>query len=272
MPEGPEIRQAADRIASVLEGQLVEDAFFAFPDLKAWQDRLRGRAIVRVQPRGKALLIRFEHGISMYSHNQLYGRWYIRNRGDLPRTRRQLRAALHTHTASALLYSASEIAVLSDEDLEQHPYLSRLGIDPLDERTTPSAVRQRMEDRRFARRSLGALLLDQAFLSGIGNYLRSEILFYAGVAPLQRSADLQPEVRMALARAVVTITRRAYRMRGVTEEPVRARRMRAQGHPRRAYRHYVFARAGQACYRCGGSITKLSVAGRRLYQCPGCQI
>mgnify|MGYP001826741600 FL=1 len=271
MPEGPEIRRAADRIASVLEGQIVDEAFFAFPDLKPWQGRLRGQRIVQVQPLGKALLIRFERGVSMYSHNQLYGRWFIRDRGVLPSTRRQLRAALHTEQSSALLYSASEIAVLHDEDLDQHPYLAKLGLDPLASSTTPSAVRRRMEDRRFARRSLGALLLDQAFLSGIGNYLRTEILHYAGVAPDRRPADLEKAERMLLARAVITITRRAYRLRGVTVEPQRARRMQAQGRRRRDYRHYAFARAGQGCYRCGDVIVKRAVAGRRLYVCPTCQ-
>ena len=115
MPEGPEIRRAADRIASVIEGRAVDEVFFAFPELKPWEDRLRGQRVRRAQPRGKALLIRFEQGVTMYSHNQLYGRWFIRERGVLPPTRRQLRAAIHTERPSALLYSASEIDLLDDE-------------------------------------------------------------------------------------------------------------------------------------------------------------
>lgn len=271
MPEGPEIRRAADRIAAVLQGHVVEDAYFAFAGLKPWQERLQGRRIVCVQPRGKALLIRFEDGVSMYSHNQLYGRWFIRDRGVLPGTRRQLRAALHTEASSALLYSASEISVLHDEDLERHPYLAKLGPDLLDEATKPSTVRQRMESRPFVRRSLGALLLDQSFLSGVGNYLRSEILFHAGIAPHRRPADLTDAERTTLARAAITISGRAYRMRGVTVEPRRARRAEQRGLRRHQYRHYVFARAGECCYRCGDVVVKQTVAGRRLYACPTCQ-
>ncbi|MEX1344824.1 MAG: endonuclease VIII, partial [Candidatus Limnocylindrales bacterium] len=37
MPEGPEIRRAADRIAEAIEGQTVEELFFAFEALKPWQ-------------------------------------------------------------------------------------------------------------------------------------------------------------------------------------------------------------------------------------------
>jgi endonuclease-8 len=250
---------------------MVDEVFFAFPELKPWEERLQGQRVRRVQPRGKALLIRFEHGITMYSHNQLYGRWFIRDRGVTPTTRRQLRAALHTSSSSALLYSASEIAVLHDDDLDRHPYLSRLGLDLLDRETRPSTVRNRLRDRRFARRSLGALLLDQSFLSGVGNYLRSEILHYAGVSPSRRPADLDADDLLRLARAALTITRRAYRLRGVTNDPGRVRRMQAAGRPRRDYRHYVFGRAGEPCPRCGDMVVKRTVAGRRLYLCPSCQ-
>jgi len=271
MPEGPEIRRAADRIASAIEGRAVDEVYFAFPELKPWEGRLRGQRVRRVQPRGKALLIRFEQGVTMYSHNQLYGRWFIRDRGVTPSTRRQLRAALHTETSSALLYSASEIAIMLDEDLHRHPYLSRLGLDLLDPDVRPATVRDRMRDARFSRRSLGALLLDQSFLSGVGNYLRSEILHYAAAAPSRRPRDLDDDEQLRFARAALTVTRRAYRTPGVTTDPGRARRLQAAGKPRREYRHYVFGRAGESCPRCGDIVVRRTIAGRRLYLCPSCQ-
>ena len=72
--------------------------------------------VLRVDTRGKALLIRFEQGLTLYAHNQLYGRWYLNKRGTFPKTGRSLRVALHTETDSALLYSASDIAVLLPEE------------------------------------------------------------------------------------------------------------------------------------------------------------
>ena len=271
MPEGPEIRRAADRIAEAIEGEVVDEAYFAFDVLKPWQAALRGKRVRRVEPRGKALLIRFEDGPTMYSHNQLYGRWFIRQRGILPQTRRQLRAAIHTRHVSALLYSASEIAMLDDDGLAAHPYLRRLGLDLLAEGTTSSQVRGRLEDSRFHRRMLGGLLLDQGFLGGVGNYLRSEILYYAGIDPDRRPLDLNPDERVRFARAALTVTRRAYRTRGITRESRYAERKRRQGKRRWEYRHYVFGRAGLDCPRCGATIIKRTVAGRRLYACPSCQ-
>ena len=90
------------------------------------------------------MLTRFDNGLTLYSHNQLYGRWYTTRRPQLPNTARQLRVALHTQTHSALLYSASDIAVLSDRQLSEHPFLSRLGPDILDRSLTASRIAERL--------------------------------------------------------------------------------------------------------------------------------
>ncbi len=269
MPEGPEIRRAADRVAAVLEGRVAEDVFFAFDRLAHRADELRGRTVTRVETRGKAMLTWFDDDLAVYTHNQLYGRWFVRKRAGFPKTGRSLRFAVHTDAGAALLYSASEIEVLDRAGLRAHPFLAKLGPDPLDRATTARVIRVQLE--RFRRRRLGALYLDQAFLAGVGNYLRSEILFEAGVHPDRRPMDLSPDERASLARATNLIVRRAYQTGGVTTEAARVRDLEAAGQPRRAYRHYVFGRAGRACRRCGETIEKTEAAGRRLYLCPSCQ-
>lgn len=271
MPEGPEIRQEADRIAKALRGKPADDVWFAFARLSGHADMLRGREVLDVESRGKALLTRFAGGWNVYSHNQLYGRWYVVARGRTPKTNRQLRFAVHTDTHSALLYSASEIEVLADEELAEHRFLSKLGPDVLSRNVRPAAVRKRLRDRRFERRSLGALLLDQGFVSGLGNYLRSEILFVANLDADQRPKDLTDDQVHALADAILTIARRAYRLKGITNDPDDARRLEAEGVSRRHRRHFVFARAGLPCRLCGEKIQKGESAGRRIYWCPACQ-
>ena len=95
MPEGPEIRLAADRIARVLVGKTVTDIEFGLPRLRRFRTHLIGTKVMAVDTRGKAMLTRFGNGLTMYSHNQLYGRWYAVRRPSLPDTGRQLRVALH---------------------------------------------------------------------------------------------------------------------------------------------------------------------------------
>lgn len=268
MPEGPEIRLAADRIAEVLEGEVVEAVSFAFPDLEPFERTLAGCRVTAVDTRGKAMLTRFDNGLTLYSHNQLYGRWFTAPRGELPETRRSLRVALHTARRSALLYSASEVDVLDAQGLDDHPFLSRLGPDLLDEALTAGAVAQRLAEDRFRRRGLAALYLDQGFLAGLGNYLRSEILFCAGAAPTRRPMDLEDEDLQRLGRVTLELARRSYATRGITLDETH-RMLAGRGRKRR--RFWVFARAGRPCYRCGASIEREARGGRRLYRCPTCQ-
>lgn len=217
------------------------------------------------------MLIGFDNGLTVYSHNQLYGRWFVRPAGSLPATRRQLRMAIETRDRWALLYSASEIDILDEVGLSMHPYLAKLGPDALAPDLDASAIAERLDDPRFARRGLGALLLDQSFVAGLGNYLRSEIAFDARLHPDQRPIDLSHADRRRLARTTLKITRRAYETGGVTLPASRAAALRRTGHSWARARHWVFARSGRVCRRCGDTISRFDLAGRRIYVCPTCQ-
>ena len=271
MPEGPEIRRAADRIAKVLVGERVEDAWFAFDDLKHWESELEGQTVTAIDTRGKAMLTRFDNDLTIYSHNQLYGRWYTCKRDRPPETKRSLRVALHTRSHSALLYSASDVDVLRPEDADEHPFLARVGPDILDSQLKPSDVVTRLGEKRFRNRGLGALYLDQGYLAGIGNYLRSEILFVSGEHPAAKPSELDAAAAKNLAKATLSISRRAYRHRGVTVTPELARKLKAQGQSYSRYRYWVFGRDGRPCRNCGETIERMDVASRRLYYCPACQ-
>ncbi|WP_236784647.1 hypothetical protein [Alteribacter salitolerans] len=122
-----------------------------------------------VDTKGKAMLIRFDNGYTIYSHNQLYGKWMISNAYQYPRTNRQLRLAIHNEKKSALLYSASDIDVLRDEEVPAHPFVSRAGPDILSEKVATVDLYHRFCSKSFVARRWSGLLLDQAFIAGIGN-------------------------------------------------------------------------------------------------------
>ena len=87
MPEGPEIAREADRIREAIENQQVTAVRFAFPRLARRARDFERARVCSVRPRGKAMLIGFDNGLTIYSHNQLYGRWFVREPGRLPETR-----------------------------------------------------------------------------------------------------------------------------------------------------------------------------------------
>ncbi|ROO29745.1 endoribonuclease SymE [Salinisphaera orenii MK-B5] len=276
MPEGPEIRRMVDDIAATVAARPAARVHFAFARLKPMETTLAGRRVTSVEARGKAVLVFFaarddDGPWCVYSHNQLYGQWRIGTADRAPETRRQLRFAIVAGERAARLYSASDIRVLRPDALASVPYLARLGPDPLNETVGDAALTAQLTEPRFAGRALGGLLLDQAFVAGIGNYLRSEILFLAGVHPKRTPATLTSTERAHLVAAIRTLIERAYRLKGITNDPERARRLADAGHSLSARRHMVFGRAGQPCPVCKGVIEKQRVASRRLYLCPTCQ-
>ncbi len=271
MPEGPEIRRAALRVGKILNGQVAQCVEFGQPHLQPWGPRFKDVRVTQVSSRSKAMLTQFDNGYTVYSHNQLYGKWYVTRRGQLPNTQRTLRFAVHTQSHSALLYSASDIHVLADSAVAQHPYLAKLGPEVLDPATTWRRIYEQLVEPRHRGRRLSALYLDQSFVAGIGNYLRSEILHDCGLHPGWRPKDLTRAQLGQLARSTLKITHRAFATAGVTNTQARARRLRAAGLRRAAYRFSAFARAGQPCYTCSTPIEKVTLNSRRLYLCPNCQ-
>jgi len=269
VPEGPEIRRAADRLAEAVVGVPLRSAWFAFPALKPHEKRLRGRRIEAIVPHGKALLTQFDQGWTLYSHNQLYGVWKIAAAGERPDGGRSLRVALETDTRAILLYSASDVAMWRTAELPRHPFLSKLGPDVLDPALTAAAVEARLDDPRFRGRALGALLLDQAFLAGMGNYLRSEVLFAARLLPERRPRDLDRAERRALAHELLAIPRRSYATRGIA--PAGGMRADYLTDTPEGFRFEVFDREGLPCPACGAAIVRREVGTRRLYLCPRCQ-
>jgi len=289
MPEGPEIRRAADQISAVLVGRPLEKVFFSqdsFPELARRSKDLAGQRVLRVDTHGKAMLTRLDGGKTIYSHNQLYGRWKVCPRGALPETKRSLRLALHTAEHSALLYSASDIELLNADEELRHPFLSRLGPDILSMELDWKTVLDRAISPKFRRRSLAALYVDQHFLAGIGDYLRSEILYAARLNPWCTPGELDKPALARLGRQTLAITKRSYRTGGLTNPPRLIRQLRAQWlatHKqsnaskrnqkvtKEVIRFAVFRRSGEPCYTCNTAIERTNVSSRALYYCPACQ-
>jgi endonuclease-8 len=240
------------------------DVWFAFPKLQPYQPSLIGQRVKGIETRGKALLTHFTNSLTLYSHNQLYGVWRVFKPGDvIDHGKRSLRVKIATPDSAILLYSASDIEIWPTEEVYQHPFLQRIGPDVLDVTLTVEEVRARLLSRRFSHRQLGGTLLDQAFLAGLGNYLRAEILWQAKLLPSHRPADLNDQRLDLLADACLSIARHSYAMRGTMDENV---------HHGAMFRFKVFAREGKPCERCGAAIVKSSVSSRPFFSCPGCQM
>jgi len=271
MPEGPEIRRAADQIATVLEGEPVITIQFGLERLRPFERKLQGESITRIKTRGKAMLTHFSNGLTLYSHNQLYGRWETLAPGERSESKRQLRIRIETARGSALLYSASEIEVLTETEIADHPFLNKIGPDVLDPAVGYEAIQQRLLSPPFRNRQLGGFLTDQSFVAGLGNYLRCEILFLCNLYPATKPTDCKPEQIEQLAQQVLELPRQSYRTGGITYLPEAATSLMESGASKESSRFWVFRREGLPCRTCGTTIEKVKQGGQPCYLCPNCQ-
>lgn len=272
MPEGPEIWRAADRLSDALTNDKIEIIAFNFDNLAKYGSVLTGTTVTSVEPRGKAIVTSFSNGLAMYSHNQLYGKWFVGERGERPDTNRSLRVEIHNSSHSAFLYSASDVQIMDRESIEEHSYIKKLGPDVLHPSVSREDVLARFKDESFQNRKITTLFLDQGFLSGIGNYLRSEILFYARANPAKKLKAFSSDMKKKMAHAALDLARRSYDTAGITNDPEIVEALRREGAGRSQYRHFVYNRTGDRCHKCGSIIEEDKTGGRKVYYCPECQL
>lgn len=217
-----------------------------------------------IEPYGKHLFYRFEGDVLLHVHLGLYGGWTV---GTVPPPVPKGALRLRLVAGSAWLDlrgpTACELYAPADRDA----VVARLGPDPLRTDARPELAWQRVSRSRTA---VGALLMDQSVLAGIGNVYRAESLYRAGISPYRAGRDL-PERLWHELWADLTVLLRAGVRAGHIVTTAREDRDRRRGPARREDRSYVYRRQGLPCRRCGGEIRTAVMAGRNLFWCPICQ-
>lgn len=145
--------------------------------------------------------------------------------------------------------------------------VARLGPDPLRPDADPARAWVRVSR---SRRTIGALLMDQSVLAGVGNVYRSELLFRHHIDPFRPGTTLRADEFDRMWTDLVALMKVGVR-RGTI---VVVRRQDDHGAP--AYRPdrprtYVYRRAGQPCRICGTPVRTVELEGRNLFWCPTCQ-
>ena len=256
MPEGPEIRRAADRISKVLIDEEIIESNFYYERIKEKEEIVKNQNIKDITTRGKAMIIRFKNDWSMYSHNQLYGRWTVNLNTTKIKSRRALRVVFTTNKHAVRLWSATDIDLIPTDEENEHSFLKKIGPDVLNESCSFKLIEERLTSNRFHKKKASTLMLDQTVFAGLGNYLRSEILFDAKIHPDDRPFDLDKTRITQWAKSIKNISQLAYKTGGFTVSKSLADRNKENGEPRRSYRHAVFMRHQYECLNCKDRIER----------------
>lgn len=271
MPEGDSVWRTAHRLDDALSGRKLLDADLRWPGIST--ARLAGLTVVETVPRGKHILTRFDSGWTLHSHLRMDGSWVIRQTrpdqriGQRVSGRRPesmgsgfVRAALVGEVYTAIGVDLGMLDLVRTRD--EHTLVGHLGPDLLDpgfdaERAVANLAR--------AEGTIGAALLDQTNLAGIGTIWASETLFTERIPPWLPAADL-PAV--ALARLVTRA------QRSLTASIQHATPS-STGFTQRGRNTYVHGRSGRPCRRCGETVRVAPIGPptreRPMFYCPGCQ-
>ena len=275
MPEGPEVRKYADALDAALTGRAIVSLEARTKDARLWlrdnEERLRGRRVERVVSHGKHLLGYIEGNFFFHSHLMMWGRWQTFGQAksrrkskpiELPAKDRRERARIVVEDAAAILFSAPIFNVGEGDPYERIELLATLGPDALPYR---GAFKRAEFLRRLLEHSdetIGAALLNQRIVAGLGNYLRAEVLFACRLNPWLTAGELAPRNLSCLSKTIPRLTRASYEHGATAAEEDRKR---MAGDPSLVYqpgreygtRHMVFRRTNLPCLRCGEKIRQL---------------
>lgn len=264
MPEGHTIHRIASRHNAAFAGAPVE---VSSPQGRfgAGASRLDGRTLEGVEAFGKHLLYRWEGRLGLHVHLGLVGKFRT-HPAPAPEPSAATRLALVNESASAYLTGPMVCKLVDGAAFDA--IVGHLGPDPLRPGTRVTEFTSRV---RGDPRPIGAVVLDQEMIAGIGNVYRSEVLFLCGIHPDTPAVDLSAEELGAVWREARTQLRR-----GVDDGRIVTVSPRDVGAARRAdlpepLRRYVYKRGHRPCLRCRTPIEMSEIAGRNMWWCPSCQ-
>jgi formamidopyrimidine-DNA glycosylase len=281
MPELPEVETVAHDLRRLVVGSTIVGAAGDWPrmiashaSVAAFAEGIAGRRIAAVGRRAKLVVVDLSGDAALTIHLKMTGQLFVVPAGA-PSDR-------HLHLALAL----DDGREIRFRDIRK---FGRVGLWPRDPRTgavlggaaggelfaghgpeplsasfTLQAFRARLKGRHGR---LKPLLLDQAFVAGIGNIYADEALWRARLHPLRRATSLRPASEARLYRAVRSVLAEAIERRGASIDDYTA----PDGDGSMQEHLAVYQRAGEPCLRCGRPVRRIVVGQRATHYCSWCQ-
>ena len=236
---------------------------------KDFTSRLEGRKLTKVERRGKYVLLQLDSGDVLVTHFGMSGQ-FQRGNG---------RVVIEPHTHVVLTFQQGgdlrfidprtfgEMFVTSADELGKVKELQHIAIDPLDQVFTWPTFQYLLAQRGA---KMKQLLMDQKFISGLGNIYSDEVLFAAGLRYDRLSDTLSSQEVRRLYRAIQETVQDAIKMRGTTlDDEAYVDLFGKPGEYQGELK--VYGREGEPCRRCRTPIQTVKVSQRTSYFCPQCQ-
>ena len=272
MPELPEVETVCRGLAPHLVGrqfaaveQRTEKLRIPLPERFA--ERLTGRRVTEIGRRAKYILVHLDNGAVMLVHLGMSGRMVVH--GDPPPApARHDHVVFRTDAGDTIVFNDARrfglITLTTAGELDSHPLLADLGVDPLDDALSGATLAPLLKGKKTP---IKAALIDQRVIAGIGNIYASEILFRAGLSPRRSAHTVAGGRAERLAQAIPAVLREAIEAGGTSLRDY----VQASGELGYfQHRFAVYDREGEPCpgCDCAGGVRRIVQSNRSTFYCP----
>lgn len=299
MPELPEVETIANGLNRKIKNRKITGLWTDWPKYSVPKSII-GHRISRVGRRAKNILIFFKDQHVLLVHQKMsghlmVGRWTPNHNSDasvgvkwqnqkwlpapfkgplIENENRFIRLIFFLDDGRMLALSDlrrfAKIRFGTEKEIMESADLKNLGPEPLEKNFRPADFRKIFVDfaSRRPKAKIKQILLDQTFISGIGNIYADEILWLTKIHPARPLAKIQPAEIKAIYAATRKILAKAIRLGGTSADDYRD----SDGNKGCYFAvRYAYARENLPCYRCQTPLKRIKLAGRSSHFCLKCQ-
>ncbi len=268
MPELPEVETVRRTLLNMIQGQKITDIKVLYPnivdgDIDAFKSAVIGKTITDIKRRGKYLIFEMDDDVAFYSHLRMEGKYYVQQSHE-PYDK-------HTH----VIFTLSDARELRYHDTRKfgrmglvlrdgYKVFRGLGPEPFSDDFDHAYCKAYLKNKRTP---IKGILLEQAFVAGIGNIYADEILFRMRIHPNTKPSSLNDDDIDNLIKYTREILQKAIDEGGTTIRSYTS----SLGVTGR-FQNELGVHTQKLCPICGSEIKKIKVQGRGTYYCPKCQV
>ena len=286
MPELPEVEVTRRTLLKFIENKVIKNIKINNPNLRFkisanFKKNVTGQKIIKVLRRSKYILIYLKNDYVMIAHLGMSGKFLIKNNysKDFLKTSYYSNEFSSKHNHLEFFFSNNLKVIYNDprrfgfflldkiSKLDVNKFLSKLGPEPLGKDLKKDYL---ILKTKATQRTIKTLLMDQSFISGIGNIYANEILFLAKIRPNKISSKLSLVDIGRLHPSIGKVLKRALKLGGSSIKDFKS----SVGEKGRFQNEFkVYDREDLKCLRtgCSGLIARVVSQGRASFFCNECQ-
>lgn len=242
------------------------------PPISEFCTQIEGKVFKNINRRGKYLVIELDSGKKLVIHLGMTGLLIYPFNEDS----KKIINVKHNHLVFTFIDGTKLIfndvrkfgKIYLVSNLNKIEGMAKLGLDPLDDCFKEEIFVQILNKKKKSK--IKSFLMNQEFITGLGNIYVNEVLYRANIHPLRKISSLHKEEIGNLYQQIKLVLNEAIKSGGstVADEAY----LNTDGEKGKfAEKLQVYARKGKPCIRCGNIIEVLKIEGRSTFICPQCQ-